>query len=230
MTTSLSSTTTTSASGRRLDLGSTLTLRVSAIAFAAAYVVAMFLPTLPEGAYSDARVLALLEDPADRTRIIVGGYALVASAIFLLVFTASLAVRIGREVRPTGLGLALPSAGVYAAILAAAAALFSSIPMGVALGELEAGTDPYVYRVLSNTGFHLMLVGGLGVASVLVASVSIALRRVESAPRWLPVTGFVVAPLLWLGFAWVPQFLLPLWAIAVAAGLDGRLGATHPEH
>jgi hypothetical protein len=195
-------------------------LRASAAAFVASYAVAMFVPSLPEGAYSDARVLALLEDGADRTRIILGGYALVVAGLALLVFVSGLKARLGAAADSVwGTALQAAAAG-YAAVLACAAAMFSSIPMGVALGELEAGTDTMLYRAMSNSGFHLLLVGGLGLASVAVFSASVALRQVDDVPRWLPVVGFVVAPLLLLGFAWVPQFLVPLWAVVAAVVLD----------
>jgi hypothetical protein len=200
---------------------SPVVLRVSSITFAAAYGIAMFVPSLPEGGYSDARVLALMEG-GDATRIILGGYALVVAACALLVFVAALRARLGAEPRSMWDGLIQMSAGVFATLLLVAATLFSSIPFGVALGELEAGDDPALYRAMSNGGFHVLLVGGLGVASVLVATVSLALRRLDEAPRWVSVLGFVIAPLLLLGAAWVPQFLVPLWAVAVGVTLGRR--------
>lgn len=200
---------------------SPILLRSSAAVFAAAYGVAMFVPSLPEGAYSDARVLALL-DGSDRTRIIVGGYALVVAACSLLLFVAAIRSRLEAVPRTVWRSAIAPAAAVYAAMLMVAAALFSSIPMGVALGELKAVTDPALFRAMSNGGFHLLLVGGLGVASLLVAGVSVALKGQDDVPRWLPVLGFVVAPLLWFGFAWVPQFLVPIWAVAVGAALGRK--------
>lgn len=198
---------------------SPLLLRTSAIVYAAAYAVAMFVPSLPEGAYSDARVLALLDDGGDRTRIIIGGYAVVVAGCAFLVFVAALRSRLG-PAAGSAWGSAMQSAAAgYAAVLACAAAMFSSIPLGVALGELEAGTDTALYRAMSNGGFHLLLVGGLLLAAVAVGSASVALRQLADVPRWLPVVGFVIAPLLLLGFAWAPQFLVPVWAVTVAAAL-----------
>lgn len=202
---------------------SPLLLRASAVVFAAAYGVAMFVPTLPEGAYSDTRVLSLLEG-GDRTRLILGGYALVVAACSILLFVAALRPRLEAGPRTAWHGMIHMSAAVYAAMLMIAAALFSSIPMGVALGELEAGDDPALFRAMSNAGFHVLLLGGLGVASLLVASTSFALRGLDGVPRWLPVLGFAVAPLLWLGFAWVPQFLLPVWAVAAGVALGRQPG------
>ncbi len=192
----------------------------SAIVFAATYAVAMFVPSLPEGAYSDARVLSLLEAGGDRTRIILGGYALVASAVAVLVFAAALRSRL------TAVGSVWPSlvqlaAVGYAGALVVAAAMFSSIPMGVAIGELEPG-DPAHYRAMSNAGFHLLLVSGLALASLMVVSASVALRGIGGTPRWLPITGFVIAALLLLGFAWIPQFLVPIWAVVTAATVGDR--------
>lgn len=197
-------------------------LRASAVVFAVAYFIAMFVPTLPEGAYSDARVLSLLEDGGEQGRIILGGYALVVAGCSLIVFAAAIRTRLGTEGSPWH-GAIQATAAVYAGVLAVAAALFSSFPFGVALGELEAGSDPAIYRVLSNAGFHVLLVGGLSVASLLVAAVSVSARQAADIPRWVPMLGFVVAPLLWLGVAWMPQFLFPLWVVTVGVSLSRRL-------
>lgn len=199
--------------------GSPALLRASAVVFAAAYAVAMFVPTLPEGAYSDARVLALLDDGGDRTRIVLGGYALALAGCAFLVFVAGLRSRLGLPSGSVWGSTMQGAAAGYAAVLTCAAAMFSSIPLGIVLGELEAGSDTALYRAMSNTGFHLMLVGGLLLAALVVVSASAALRQRQDVPRWLPVVGFVIAPLLLLGFAWVPQFLVPVWVIAVAAAL-----------
>ena len=190
----------------------------AAIVFAVAYSVAMFVPTLPEGAYSDAKVLALM-DGGDRTRIIIGGYALAVAGAAFLVFTAGLLDRVLDAGRPAWRGLTLAAASVYAATLMVAAAFFSSIAMGVALGELEAEGQVDLFRVLSNAGFHVVLVGGLIVASLVVGAVSATLRQDSAVPGWVPIMGFVIAPLLLLGFAWVPQFLLPVWAVVVGLRL-----------
>lgn len=170
------------------------------------YALALFVPTLPEGAYDDGRVLSLFEG-AERAQIILGGYALAIAGVAALVFFQLLAQAVGSTVtRAAGTG--------YGVMLLVASTLFSSIPLGTALDELEPATSPF--RELSNAGFHALLVPGLLCAAVAVVSASMALRRTRGAPGWCVVLGFVLAPLLLLGVAWVPQFLVPLWALAIA--------------
>lgn len=198
---------------------STTALRVSAVIFTAAYLVAAFVPTLPEGNYSDARVLDLLDDGGSRTPIVLGGYALAAAAAAFLCFTAALCSRLssGRDDslvsigRATGIG--------YAVMLMVASTAFSSLPMGRALGEIPASDDAMLYRVMSNSGFYAVLVPGLFSAAVMVAALSMVLKRSAAAPTWTVTAGFVIAPLLLLGVAWAPQFLVPLWVLLVGFGL-----------
>jgi len=190
-------------------------LRASATVYAVCYFVALFLPRLPEGAYSDDQVSALFGDPAERTPSIIGGYALSIAALAFLVFI-SLFMRALAPDRTALTGTVRVAGTAYAAMLMLAAVLFCSLPMGVAIGELPTDTDPTVYRTLSNAGFYALLVPGLLAAAVVLVASSLELRRRQEVPRWAAVLGLVLAPLLLLGVAWVPQFLVPLWAVAVA--------------
>ena len=43
-------------------------------------------------------------------------------------------------------------------------------------------------------------------------------------PRSLATAGFVLAPLLLAGAAWIPQFLVPLWVLALSVQAIRRAG------
>jgi hypothetical protein len=200
-------------------------LRTSAILFALLYGIATFLPVLPEGTYSDASVLRLVND--DATPMIVAGYALAAAGLVFLWFAGLLAegLQAGRSALPRLMGMG--GAG-YGIILMIASTYFSTIAMGRAIGELPTVEDPFLVRTISNQGFHLVLVPGLLCAGLLVLSASLLGRRTGQLPGWASNLGYCVLPLLLLGATWVPQFLVPIWAIVVAFAVRERKDA-QPE-
>lgn len=206
---------------------SRIPLRASATVYAVCYFVALFLPRFPEGAYSDDQVSALFRDPAERTPIMIGGYALSIAALAFLVFI-SLFMRALTTDRTALTAMVRVAGTTYATMLMLTAVLLCSLPMGVAIGELPTDTDPMMYRTLSNAAFYALLVPGLLAAAVALVAASLELRRRQEAPRWAAVLGLILAPLLLLGVAWVPQFLVPLWAVAVAHSTPKRAPAKEP--
>jgi hypothetical protein len=195
-----------------------LALRAAAVAFTALYAVATFLPDLPEGAYADATVLGLVNDGPSRTAILVGGGALTLAGLLFLAWTAALAARLDRDGSWLSRAVLLGGAG-YGLCLMLAATAFTGVATGIAVGELEPADDPYLVRLASDLGFHLLLVPGLLCASLAVAAASALGRRSGALPPAVTVVGAVVAPLLWAGPLWAPQFLVPLWMLTVALTL-----------
>jgi len=180
---------------------------VSGLVFAALYLVAVELMYLPEGRYSDARVIELYRDAGTRSGIVLGGVLLVIAGLALVPFLADLRERLGPRDPLTGVAVA--GGGLYVAMLFVAAGLQSGYATGVTVGELPEPVDPTLARVLSDHGFGLLLIPGLLSAGVLVLASSLAARRTAALPRALTTTGFVVAPLLLAGAAWVPSSSCP---------------------
>lgn len=202
---------------------------VSAAAFVALYAGFTVVPVLPEGSYSDERVLALYTEPGSRTAIAAGGYLLALAGVALLPFLAALHRRLRTATASMTPTVAVGAGLLYVACLLGAGNLFGGYATGIAIGELQAPADATLVRVLSNQGFGLLLIGGLLAAAALVLSTSIAGMRSGVLPRWLVIAGFVVAPLLLLGAAWVPQFLVPLWVLAVGVALARPAGQRAPS-
>ena len=191
----------------------TTALRGSAAVLLIAYFAAAFLPTLPEGAYADARVAALLGG-GERTAIVAGGYLWAVAGVAALAFAHLLAAALPAT-RPAAAAAVRAAGSGYGVMLLVASIAFTAVPMGIAVGELPGGAPVETFRVLTQAGFFALLVPGLLCGAVMVVATSLAMRG-GNGPKWLVSTGFVVAPLLLLGFAWVPQFLVPLWALGVS--------------
>lgn len=199
---------------------STAASAFGAVAFTVLYLAATFLPSLPEGAYSDAEVLGLLQDSGSRNLIIVGSLLYIASGLALLPFVAQLTATLRRTDPDSPLvGVVFGSGLLYVAMLLMAGNVFGANAIGIAVGEVPMPEDATLVRVLSDLGFVTLLIPGLLSAAVMIVAASLLARRSQALPRWVCVTGFVVAPLLMLGAAWVPQFLVPLWTLMAGFSL-----------
>lgn len=195
---------------------------LSGIAFAVLYVVIFFSPLqdLPEGAYSDQRVVDLYADAGWRTGIIAGSYLTAVAGLCLLRFLVDVhgVLRRAEGERGSLATLALAGGLVYVAMLFAAGAAFGVLALG-AIGEAPQPVDPALAKLLVQLGFSLLLVYGLFAAIALVLASSVVALRTAALPRWLAMSGFVVAPLLALGTAYMPQLLVPLWVLGVSVTL-----------
>ena len=192
---------------------------LAGLAFAVLYAAFTLTPLmeLPEGAYSDQRVIALYADAGSRTGIVVGGLIVGLAGVVLLVFLADLRRRLADGAADATLpSLAFGAGLIYVVMLFVAGNAWAGYATGIAVGELPAPQDATLLRVLSDSGFGLLLIYGLLAAAALVLATSLCARRTDLLPTSLIKSGYVIAPLLCLGFAWVPQFLLPLWVAAVS--------------
>lgn len=204
---------------------STRTAALSAVAFTVLYLAAAFVPTLPEGAYSDAKVLGLVQESGSRSLIVVGSVLIILAALALLPFVSQLTatlrhVELGRTDSDSPLiGIVFGGGLLYIAMLLMAGNAFGSYATGVAVGELPVPEDATLVRVLSDQGFGLLLIPGLLSAAAMILAASLLARRSRALPSWVCITGFVFAPLLLLGAAWAPQFLVPLWILMAGFAL-----------
>ena len=199
-------------------MNTTTALRATAVTLTVAYFGALFTAPLPEGAYDDARVVGLLSG-GDLASIVVGGCFLVAAGIAALVFTSLLTSTLRRTGHgDTGTAVVRSLGSAYALMLMVAAVLFLSVPMGHVVEELPEAT-PSPFRELTMAGFTALLIPALFCAGLMVLVVSVMLRRSGLAPRWCTMTGFVIAPVLFFGIGWAPQFLMPVWTLVVAFGI-----------
>jgi hypothetical protein len=192
---------------------------MAGLTFAGLYAAFTLSPLmeLPEGASSDERVIALVADEGSRTGIVVGGFIVGLAGVALLVFLADLRRRLEEGAPDATLPTLAFGAGlVYVAMLFLAGNAWAGYATGIAVGELPVPRDATLLRVLSDSGYGLLLIYGLLAAATLVLATSLSARRTDLLSTSVTRSGFVIAPLLCLGFTWVPQFLVPVWVIAVS--------------
>lgn len=198
------------------------TLKLTAVAFALLYLASVFVPTLPEGAYSDATVLALYADSAARWRSEIAGLALALSAIALLAFVAQ-ALAASRGPRDSRLGrLAASTATVYAVMLMVTATAFTALSAGINVGEVAVeSVTADTARAVTILGFYALLGPGMIAAGATVAALSWVGRTSGALPTWCARAGYVVGVLCLVPF-WPTQFLPVLWVLCAGFTLDPR--------
>lgn len=195
---------------------------VAGLAFAALYAAFGLSPLmdLPEGADSDQAVIALVAEGGSRTGIVLGGVLVGLAGVAMLMFLADLRRRLAAGTPDSSLPTLAFGAGlIYVAMLFLAGNAWTGYATGVAVGELPVPQDATLLRVLSDSGFGLLLIYGLLAAATSVVATSLSARRTGLLSKALTTSGFVIAPILCVGFTYVPQFLVPLWVIAVSIAL-----------
>lgn len=200
------------------------TLVVCAAVYSTLFLTAAFVPNLPQGSDPDRAVIGLLADTSSRTLIALSGYLWAIAGLALLPWLAALTVMVRRGTgRPADDGAAdvaavtmLAAGVVHVVMILTAGQAFAGYAMGVTVGELEVPGDATLYRVLSDQGFGHLLVPGLLAAGVMMLSLHVGLRGTGIIPGWATKAGMVLAATTLLGFAWLPQFAVPLWVMLIA--------------
>jgi hypothetical protein len=190
---------------------------ICGLLFTPIYAAFVFIPRLPEASYTDEQVLDLYRDPGASSAILLSSLLIGIAGGILLVFLADLWDRL----RSAGALATLAVSGgvLYVGMLFLAGAFWGGYAGGGA-GPLEAAPDlqhsATLARVLTDTGFEVLLIYGLLAAAVMVVATSAAAQRTGILPHGVVIAGYVIAALLLAGFAWIPQFLVPLWVLTVS--------------
>ena len=159
-------------------------------------------------------------------RVFTGFFLLVASALALLWFVATVRNALARaedEPRPlTALGY---GAGVAAGalIVAGAAAFVSPVDVAQDGGRLDPGAADVL-----DTAAYFLITGGVMVASLLVLATSLVALPTGVLPRWLAVLGLVVAPIAFLAPLFFPVLAFLAWVVILSAVLLAR-STTEPS-
>jgi hypothetical protein len=192
---------------------------IAGIAFVVLYVVRFvwFLDT-PEGDAPVREWTEYFEDSGHRTASILGGYTQLLAGLAFLYFLWALRNRLRRaEGSSEGLStLAWGSGLVFVAMVFASAAAMMTVAASVEFSDGPVPNGEFA-RQMENLGFGLLLLFGLFSVGVCIAAASGSARRTGALPRWLVITGFVVAVIVAvLGVIFIPQILLLLWVLAVS--------------
>jgi hypothetical protein len=150
-----------------------------------------------------------INDKGDRTKIIIGSFVVVVSALALVWFAMALRNRFARPGNP-----------MFGFALLAAIGLIGGIvgPLAVAGGHSFGGeptpTDGTAIWMVNDLAFpFLLVIFGLASAAFIAA---LLLTSRGSLPTWLVVFGWLAALAGVLGVLFLPMIILLLWYLVIA--------------
>jgi hypothetical protein len=150
------------------------------------------------------------------------------AAPFLLLFTASVVVRLARAGAGRGTRSVVQGAGtMWAVVLLVGAGLYAAVPAGRAFTAAPA-PDPAVSRYLLGASYGTLVMFSALAAATFAAAVSVAGLRTRALPRWLAAAGLPLSVLM-LANALLPMAVITLWTLVASVTLAvSRPGATVP--
>lgn len=181
----------------------------------------------PDPDASEQEITDYLSDGGNHTRNIVGAYLWVLAGVGLLWFLTHL-----RSVLRSAEGGAgtLSNLGFGAGVVFTALLMASSAAIAAVAGAIEfrdaPDIDPDFVRILPQTGYAMLLLGGGFAAVVLVLTTSVVSLETNVFPQWLTWLGILAAIVLLFAIIFLPMIALLVWVLAVSIVLLMRTEET----
>jgi hypothetical protein len=158
------------------------------------------------------------DDSGNRTVSILGAYSQLLAGLGFLGFIWALRARLRVAERSADgfSALAFGAGLVFVGLVFVSAAAIANVAAGVEFGDIPAPDGEFA-RQFESLGFGLLLLFGMFAAGVCIAATSASALASGVLPRWLAITGLVVAVIVAvLGVVFFPLILLVLWVLAVS--------------
>lgn len=203
---------------------------IAAIVFAVLFVVGFLMVSdSPDGDESNLKWIRYYADSGNRRQIVIGVIILTVAAIAFLIFMGVLRERLrsaatGSEWFAT---VVFASGLVFVAMLAVFALGQGSVAASVVFGDAPVPRDADLMRTFVSAGFGAMLLFGATAAGLLMFITSILSGRAALLPKWLVVSGYVAAVIVFFGgLLFLPIILFLLWMLIVGIVLIARSRST----
>lgn len=203
---------------------------IAAIVFAVLFVVGFLMVSdSPDGDESNLKWIRYYADSENRRMIVLGVIMLTLAAIAFLIFLGVL-----REwLRGAAVGsvwiatVAFASGLVFVGMLAVFALGQGSVAASIAFGDAPVPRDADLMRTFVSAGFGAMLLFGATTAGLLTFTTSILSGRAALLPKWLVVSGYVAAVIVFFGgLLFIPIVLFLLWMLVVGIVMISRSRST----
>jgi hypothetical protein len=185
----------------------------AAIGFAVAYVVSLVLTNVPDEGESRREAMDFYNSAGDKLRELIAVYVMATAVIGFVTFLALVALRL----LPPARLVALISGGAFAALYLASAAAFVGPTLTLSLDSTGANAVDRQFvdfaRGMSTLGDAFLLVVSMFAAATFVGTLAWS----QILPRWLALSGWVVAIACLFGFTFVPLLLFALWMLVLGA-------------
>lgn len=202
-------------------------LRAPAVGLGIAFLVSIGLlgTLLGSTADSTATFEVHFGNDAQVTRDGIGGIALIISSVMLVWLVIAMRAAVTDQQQRSRRDLATAFGLISAGGLITAAGLLLTMPFTSALGGVtgDTGIETSVQAGIAQAGSVTLFVAviPLAIAVVLIGQIG---KRVGVLPRWMSVTAWMIAVLLFLG--WSVGLLLPFALWSIALGLTWKNSTT----
>lgn len=202
-------------------------LRTPAVVLGIAHLLSIGLLGTLLGSTADSTATFEIHFGSDSqvTRDGIGGIGLVISSVMLVWLVISMRAEVTDEQQRSRRDLATALGLVSAAGLLAAAGQLLTVPFTRALGAVtgDTGIENGVQAGIAQAGSVTLFVAviPLAIAVVLIGRIG---KRTGVLPRWMSVSAWIIAVLLFLG--WSVGLLMPFGLWSIALGLTWKQSAS----
>jgi len=202
---------------------------IAAIVFAVTFVIGFLMVSdTPDGDESNLKWVRYFADSDNRRMIVIGVIVLTVAAIAFLIFLGVL-----REwLRGAAAGSAwiatvtFASGVVFVAMVGVFALGQGSVAASITFGDAPVPRDADIMRTFVSAGFGALLLFGATTAGLLTFTTSMLSGRAGLLPRWLVVSGYVAAVIVFFGgLLFFPFVLFVLWMLVTGIVMIARAGA-----
>ncbi|MEO8363064.1 MAG: hypothetical protein ABI570_01615 [Ilumatobacteraceae bacterium] len=193
-------------------------LRAPAVGLGIAFLVSIGLlgTLLGSTADSTATYDIHFSNDAQMIRDGIGGMGLIIASVMLVCLVMAMRESVSDHQQRSRRDLATAFGLVSAAGLITAAGLLLTVPFTTALGAItdDTGIETSVQAGLAQAGSVTLFVAvvPLAIAVVLIGQIG---KRIGVLPRWMSITGWIIAVFLLLGWAVGPLLPFAIWSIAL---------------
>jgi hypothetical protein len=195
---------------------------LSGIAFAIMFVVAVILmgPMIPGGEDANQDITSYYAEADRFQQALVPLYGFPLAGLLYLAFLASLWTRTRRAEDERG---ALSTIVFGSTIVFVTALFMVGATVAAIAASVELGGESQIQPLVASLGWlagMLLLIPAMVAAGATISAVSVLGLRTRGLPRWLCYLGLVcAAAIVLLGWAFMPMFALPVWALAAGISL-----------
>jgi hypothetical protein len=203
---------------------------IAAIVFAVTFVLGFLMVSdSPDGDASNLKWIRYYADSGNRRMVVIGVILLTLAAIAFLIFLGILREWLrGAAAGSTWIATVTFASGVvFVAMVGVFALGQGSVAASINFGDAPVPRDADIMRTFVSAGFGALLLFGATTAGLLTFTTSLLSGRAGLLPRWLVVSGYVAAVIVFFGgLLFLPFVLFVLWMLVTGIVMIARSRAT----
>jgi hypothetical protein len=194
------------------------------IPFVIAYLVTIALTgDTPDDQSSDEKILDYYASHSNRVKDITTFFVIVVGLLLLVWFVGHMhrVLRSAEGDDGRAAGIAAVSGGLFIAVLAVAACVFSAVSPVISDAGDKFTLDPNTFRLLNVVGF-LAYIAAFMLGSAFAFTIGVVAWQTGVLPRWLAVVSFLGGLGGFLSGLFIPSFVYLAWILVLSVYLAFR--------